>query len=325
MRKVKVAAVTLCLLTSGLLGGISRDLSVTVTGRQNCAECIAEVQLLAESTATATSIETTARTTETESETTQEETTIEENTTAEEETAVTETTTTAETTENEAVTATTAMKLIAANAAKSVPAVTATTETTATTAKTTTARTTTAKTTTSQTTTASTTAAAQNETEETGTEVQTEAGTEAAAQSSTASTAVTTAAATESEAPASTAVPKKAWESQITYSEYVMLCNMVGHEYGANWVSEYDKALIVEVIMNRVKSSQFPNTIYGVLTQRNQFPGMSYYINLGRFSSQVTSSVKKAVELYFEEPSRFNHGYLFYTGDGWRNYFRTRY
>jgi hypothetical protein len=77
--------------------------------------------------------------------------------------------------------------------------------------------------------------------------------------------------------------------------------------------------------MNRVHSSQFPNTIYAVLTQRNQFPGMSYYINLGRFSSQVTESVKKAVDLYFEDPSRFNHGYLFYTGDGRRNYFRTRY
>lgn len=111
----------------------------------------------------------------------------------------------------------------------------------------------------------------------------------------------------------------------ITQSEYIMLCNVVGHEYGANWISEYDKALVVEVIMNRVKSPKFPNTIYGVLTQKNQFSGLGKYINLGKFSYQVTSSVKAAVNLYFADPSRFNHGYLYFTGDGKRNYFRTHY
>lgn len=104
-----------------------------------------------------------------------------------------------------------------------------------------------------------------------------------------------------------------------------MLCNIVGHEYGANWVSEYDKALIVEVIMNRVHSSQFPDTIYGVLMQKGQFPGLSKLVTQGYFSSQVTESVKKAVDLYFADPSQFQHGYLFYTGDGYRNYFRTKY
>lgn len=115
------------------------------------------------------------------------------------------------------------------------------------------------------------------------------------------------------------------WDLPITKSEYIMLCNVVGHEYGANWISEYDKALVVEVVMNRVKSSKFPNTIYGVLTQKNQFSGLGKYINLGKFSHQVTESVKAAVNLYFADPSRFNHGYLYFTGDGRRNYFRTRY
>lgn len=111
----------------------------------------------------------------------------------------------------------------------------------------------------------------------------------------------------------------------ITDAEYIMLCNVVGHEYGANWISEYDKALVVEVVMNRVRSPKFPNTIYGVLTQKNQFTGMKKYIDLGTFSRQVTKSVKAAVDLYFAEPERFNHGYLYFTGDGKRNYFRTRY
>lgn len=111
----------------------------------------------------------------------------------------------------------------------------------------------------------------------------------------------------------------------ITDAEYIMLCNVVGHEYGADWISEYDKALVVEVVMNRVRSPKFPNTIYGVLTQKNQFSGMKTYINLGTFSRKVTKSVKAAVDLYFAEPERFNHGYLYFEGDGKRNYFRTKY
>lgn len=119
-----------------------------------------------------------------------------------------------------------------------------------------------------------------------------------------------------------TTAPSKA--ITVTPAEYIMLCNVVGHEYGAYWVPEYDKALVVEVIMNRVNSPLFPNTIYGVLTQRNQFSGLSYYINLGTFSNQVTDSVKAAVDLYLSDPTQFNHGYLFFSGDGRRNYFRTR-
>lgn len=110
----------------------------------------------------------------------------------------------------------------------------------------------------------------------------------------------------------------------VTEEEYIMLCNVVGHEYGANWISEYDKALVVEVIMNRVNSSKFPNTIYEVLMQKGQFPGLSKLINLGRFSKQVTQSVKDAVDLYLSDPSQFQHGYLFYSGDGHRNYFRKK-
>ena len=110
----------------------------------------------------------------------------------------------------------------------------------------------------------------------------------------------------------------------ITDAEYIMICNVVGHEYGANWISEYDKALVVEVIMNRVYSSKFPNTVYGVLMQKGQFPGLSKLVNLGSFSRQVTPSVKAAVDLYFDQPERFQHGYLFYSGDGHRNYFRKK-
>lgn len=108
----------------------------------------------------------------------------------------------------------------------------------------------------------------------------------------------------------------------ISDQEYILLCNAVANEAGSNSIGNYDKAYVVEVIMNRVNSSLFPNTIYDVLTQRYQFSNASTYVNLGTFSYKVTQSVKDAVTLYFTEPQSFTQGYLFFYGDGRRNYFR---
>ena len=108
---------------------------------------------------------------------------------------------------------------------------------------------------------------------------------------------------------------------QVTDEEYIWLCNVVGHEYGANWISEYEKAKVVEVVMNRVYDSRFPNTIWGVLTQPNQFSGLEWTLYLGTYSYQVTPSVKAAVDMYLEHPEDFNHGYLGFWGDGSMNHF----
>ena len=107
----------------------------------------------------------------------------------------------------------------------------------------------------------------------------------------------------------------------ISDQDFILLCNAVANEAGSNWISNYDKACVVEVIMNRVNSAYFPSTIYNVLTQRNQFTGASRYVNLGTYSSYVTQSVKDAVTLYFSEPQSFTQGYLYFYGDGRRNYF----
>ena len=107
----------------------------------------------------------------------------------------------------------------------------------------------------------------------------------------------------------------------ISDEDFILLCNAVAHEAGSCWISETDKAKIVEVIMNRVSSPIYPDTIYGVLTQRNQFSGASSYVNLGTFSSAVTESVKSAVLLYFADPSQFNDGYLSFYGNGSQNIF----
>lgn len=107
----------------------------------------------------------------------------------------------------------------------------------------------------------------------------------------------------------------------ITDEEFIILCNAVAHEAGCNWISTYDKALVVEVIMNRVESSMFPNSILGVLTQPYQFTGSSSYVYLGDYSRHVTQDVKDAVTLYFTEKESFGHGYFYFYGDGYNNYF----
>ena len=148
-----------------------------------------------------------------------------------------------------------------------------------------------------------------------------------------ASTVMTTTAATASTSVTTTAVPvvtttaapKSGKAITVTQNEYYMLCNVLAHEYGADWVPVEEKALIIETIMNRVNSPLFPNTIYEVLMQKGQFPGLQNLIELGTFSSQVTDSVKAAVDLYLSDPSQFNHGYLFFSGDGKRACFRTKY
>ena len=101
-----------------------------------------------------------------------------------------------------------------------------------------------------------------------------------------------------------------------------MLCNVVAQEYGADYVDIPEKAKVVEVIMNRVYSESYPNTIYDVLTQPGQFSGINSYLTGEYFTSNVTDSVKSAVNYYFENTALFQDGYLSFSGDGYWNYFR---
>lgn len=109
----------------------------------------------------------------------------------------------------------------------------------------------------------------------------------------------------------------------ISESDYILICNCVAHEAGANNINATEKAKVVEVIMNRVYSDKYPNTVYEVITQKNQFSGCWNYANLDTYSNKVTDLVKEAVNLYFEDPSQFDHGYIGFWGDGRQNHFRT--
>lgn len=99
----------------------------------------------------------------------------------------------------------------------------------------------------------------------------------------------------------------------ISDAEYVWLCNLVGHEYGSNWVPVAEKAKVVAVVMNRVNSPKFPNNIWSVLTAPYQFTGFSSY-GTGGYTRQVTQSVKDAVDYYFSHQDEFPN-WLYFDGN----------
>ena len=112
--------------------------------------------------------------------------------------------------------------------------------------------------------------------------------------------------------------PEPVWNNApISDYERILLNNVVAREYGSDWVSVYDKACVVACVMNRVNSPQFPNTIEGVLTQPYQFSG--YYACNYEWSN-VTDSVRESVDYYFNHQDEFG-SYLYFYGDGTRNYF----
>ena len=109
-------------------------------------------------------------------------------------------------------------------------------------------------------------------------------------------------------------------DNYLTDYEYIMLCNAVAYEAGSDWIPASEKAKVAEVIMNRVASPDFPDTIYDVLTQEGQFIGVWNYVTLTDYSYKVTEDVKSAVTMALES-DYINHGYLFFEGDGTQNYF----
>ena len=107
----------------------------------------------------------------------------------------------------------------------------------------------------------------------------------------------------------------------ITEEERIFLCNTVGTEYGSDWVSLYDKALVVDTVMTRVDQGCWTNglesTVYNVLTAPNQYN--PWYAE-PTLHDNVTQSCIDAVEYYFQHRDEFPHYTSFY-GDGVENHF----
>lgn len=93
-----------------------------------------------------------------------------------------------------------------------------------------------------------------------------------------------------------------------------LLAEIVWHEAGSNWISQYNKAKVAAGVMNRVYDERFPNTVYAVLTQNGQFSG--YWPGC----CTPTQACYDAVDYYFNYTSEFNSDNSWW-GDGSQNHF----
>lgn len=85
-------------------------------------------------------------------------------------------------------------------------------------------------------------------------------------------------------------------KKRISYTaqEFEMLCYVLQGEVGN--CSEASKMAVTNVIINRVKSPSFPNTLSGVLTAGNQFTAISNYYNKSKKPTANTiNCAKKAL------------------------------
>lgn len=120
-------------------------------------------------------------------------------------------------------------------------------------------------------------AAPESETTETAAKATTAAAETAAPAETTAAETTTTASETTTTTQATEQAPVSTGVISYTETEFTMMCYVLQNEVG--YCSEQSKLAVANVIINRVKSGLFPDSIAGVLTAPNQFTAVSNYYN----------------------------------------------
>lgn len=75
-------------------------------------------------------------------------------------------------------------------------------------------------------------------------------------------------------------------EQPFTFNDLMLLSKIIYAEAGSEWLSDEWKMSVGEVVLNRVASPEFPNTIAEVLAQ----PGQYYGANSRYFNSLIPSA-----------------------------------
>ena len=107
-------------------------------------------------------------------------------------------------------------------------------------------------------------------------------------------------------------------ELPITDQEFILIANVISHEAGSSWITEYERSCIVAAIMNRVTDSRFPNTIDAVVHQSGQMFDVPYYrID---YSGIGYEPIDNAIYAYFN--GKYSYGLInSWSGNGQHNYF----
>lgn len=60
-------------------------------------------------------------------------------------------------------------------------------------------------------------------------------------------------------------------KDNLNYDDLFLLSKIVDAEAGSSWLTEEHRLLVASVVLNRVNSPEFPNTIYEVIYQEGQY------------------------------------------------------
>ena len=111
----------------------------------------------------------------------------------------------------------------------------------------------------------------------------------------------------------------------LTGSKYVGGDGEFDFDYGRD--EEYDQIyLVLCVVMNRVQSEQYPDTVSEVIWQRGQFSPMTRWTKglpqVSDISLQRVTDWCKAYDAYDTSVQSVPENHLYFSGDGRRNYSR---
>ena len=64
--------------------------------------------------------------------------------------------------------------------------------------------------------------------------------------------------------------------TKIDFDDMLLLARVMYNEAGSDWLSDEWKMAVGEVVLNRVASPEFPNSIYEVIAQPRQYGNLAY-------------------------------------------------
>ena len=64
--------------------------------------------------------------------------------------------------------------------------------------------------------------------------------------------------------------------AKINFDDMLLLARVIYSEAGSDWLSDEWKMAVGEVVLNRVASPEFPNSIYEVVAQPRQYGNLAY-------------------------------------------------
>lgn len=82
-------------------------------------------------------------------------------------------------------------------------------------------------------------------------------------------------------------------KNQVVFDDLYLLAKVVEVEAGSSWITDEHKQMVASVIINRVNSPEFPDTIYDVVYQYRQYAaaGTKYFEELVPSESSVRTAL----------------------------------